>query len=115
MKSPQTEFSGCGREQILYKVEFRTWGFVDEVLKNGILGGGKQLHLGRPISTELVHQLPCQALDSLKLALVMSGAHMAQDFLSDLFASAHGFDDLDPGTIEFGIIFGAYEHSPDHS
>ena len=100
---------------VLYKVEFRTWGFVDEVLKNGILGGGKQLHLGRPISTELVHQLPCQALDSLKLALVMSGAHMAQDFLSDLFAGAHGFDDLDPGTIEFGIIFGAYEHAANHS
>ena len=39
----------------------------------------------------------------------------AQDFLSDLFAGAHGFDDLDPGTIEFGIIFGAYEHAANHS
>ena len=88
---------------------------MEKLLKNGILGGGKQLHLGRPVSTELVHQLPCQALDTLKLALIMSCAHMAQDFLPDLFAGTHGFDDLDPGTTVFGIIFGAYEHTPDHS
>ena len=35
--------------------------------------------------------------------------------LPDLFAGAHRFDDLDPGPIEFGIMFGAYEHAANHS
>ena len=33
----------------------------------------------------------------------------------DLLAGAHSFDDLDPGPIEFGIMFGAYEHAANHS
>ena len=35
--------------------------------------------------------------------------------MPDLLAGAHGFDDLDPGPIEFGIMFGAYEHAANHN
>ena len=45
----------------------------------------------------------------------MADTHMAEDFLPDLFAGAHRFDDLDPGPIEFGIMLGAYEHAANHN
>ena len=45
----------------------------------------------------------------------MGDTHMAEDFLPDLFASTHRFDDLDPGPIEFGIMLGAYERPANHS
>ena len=77
--------------------------------------GEKQLHPGRPIGSELFHQLPCRTLDNLDIAIVMGDTHMAEDFLPDLFAGAHRFDDLDPGPIEFGILFGATEHAANRS
>ena len=66
----------------------------------GIFGGGKQLHPGRLIGSELLHQLPCRTLDNLNLGIVIGDTHMAEDFLSDLFAGAHRFGDLDPGPID---------------
>ena len=90
---------------------FRTWGFANNFLKIGIFGGGKQLLLGRLIGSELLHQLPCRTLDNLNFAIAMGDTHMVEDFLPDLFVGAHRFDDLDPGPIEFGIMFGAYEHA----
>ena len=59
--------------------------------------------------------LSTRTLDNLNLAIVMADTHMAEDFLPDLFAGAHRFDDLDPGPIEFGIILGAYEHAANHN
>ena len=40
---------------------------------------------------------------------------MAEGFLPDLFAGGHRFDDLNPGPIEFGIMFGAIEHVANHN
>ena len=45
----------------------------------------------------------------------MGDTHMAEDFLPDLFAGAHRFDDLDPGPNELGIMSGAYEHAANHN
>ena len=87
---------------------FRTWGFANNFLKIGIFGGGKQLLPRCLIGSELLHQLPCRTLDT-SIAIVMGDTHMAEDFLPGHFAGAHSFDDLDPGPIEFGIMFGAYE------
>ena len=41
---------------------FRMWGLADEFLKVGIFGGEKQLHLGRPIGTELLINCPAKRL-----------------------------------------------------
>ena len=86
---------------------FRTWGIANNFWKIGIYGGGKQFHPGCLIGSELPHQLPCRTLDNLNPAIVMGDTHMAVDSLQDLLASAHRFDDLDPGQIEFGIMYGA--------
>ena len=93
---------------------FRTWDFANNFSKIGIFGGRKQLHPGRLIGSELLHQLPCRTLDNLNLAIVVGDTHMAEDFSPDLFAGAHRFDDLDPGPIEFGIMFGAYENAANY-
>ena len=94
---------------------FRTWGSANNFLKVGIFGGGKQLLLGRLIKSELLHQLPCRTLDNLNLAIVMSDANMAEDFLPDFLAGAYGFYDLDSGPTEFGIIFGADNNFANYS
>ena len=94
---------------------FQGVGLCEQLLEGRHIRWGKTTPSGRLISSELLHQLPCCTLDNLNLTIIMSDANMAEDFLPDFLAGAYGFYDLDPGPIEFGIIFGADNNFANYS